>query len=524
MGTLWNVDSSGNLTKAVHEAIGVNATLNTFAGVTHNIISTIEEHPTSFANNTAGQGVYLELDPGATITTDTYAARNRIEIKSGNSQDITGRIKACEFVIMHKGTGDCSVEPEVGVSGQVTNAGSGSMQYAVGSVYEVQNTSTGTITIAAGVMTQMANANASGTITSAMGVWVTKPTNAGTLTNLYGLYVEDLTGIGSTKSYNIFSEGASSKVLLEGNLINQGHSAFGANATLNSVASTTTNTGIVFEENLTQVVNPNTGMAIVVHLDTTANNALTHIGQDVNLLVTGTEAYSGIVCGQKVYTNYNSSGTNSGFIFGQWLLTEDGTNNPTTAIMGGQYFQMNRYSSSTVGTYAGMVFDVQNQTGAGAVTEMWGMNLSMKNRANSNITTVRFITAQGFRNAGTGTVGEATDLLLQKPVNDGGGSITNVYGLYIEDMSGIGTSISRNMHSVGTNSINIFEGKLGIGSVTTPTSSIDTSGDIETADGGAMYFGDPTTNNTWKIVRSGNDLIIQRRESGSYVTKTTILA
>lgn len=243
-----------------------------------------------------------------------------------------------------------------------------------------------------------------------------------------------------------------------------GHSAFGANATIDSVNSVATNVGLVIEENFSQVVNPNTGMAVVMHLDTTANNALTHIAQDVNLLVTGTETYSGVICGQKVYTNYNSSGTNSGFVFGQWLLTEDGINNPATAILGGQYFQMNRYSSSTCGTYAGITFDVQNKSGAGAVTDMWGINLSMKNGSNSNITTVRFVTAQGFRNSGTGTVGEATDMYLQKPVNDGGGTITNVYGLYIEDMSGIGSSISYNISSKGSNSMNRFEGTIKVGS------------------------------------------------------------
>jgi len=41
---------------------------------------------------------------------------------------------------------------------------------------------------------------------------------------------------------------------------------------------------------------------------------------------------------------------------------------------------------------------------------------------------------------------------------------------------------------------------------------------------GALYFGEHATNGTWRIVRSGNDLVIQRRETGSYVTKSTISA
>lgn len=36
---------------------------------------------------------------------------------------------------------------------------------------------------------------------------------------------------------------------------------------------------------------------------------------------------------------------------------------------------------------------------------------------------------------------------------------------------------------------------------------------------GALYFGDPTVDGTWAIVVSGTGLVIQRRESGSWVTK-----
>lgn len=37
---------------------------------------------------------------------------------------------------------------------------------------------------------------------------------------------------------------------------------------------------------------------------------------------------------------------------------------------------------------------------------------------------------------------------------------------------------------------------------------------------GVLYFGDPTTNGTWRIIPDGNNLSVQRRESGSYVEKT----
>ena len=46
-------------------------------------------------------------------------------------------------------------------------------------------------------------------------------------------------------------------------------------------------------------------------------------------------------------------------------------------------------------------------------------------------------------------------------------------------------------------------------------------GDVNMTATGAIYLGDPSTDGTWKIVRDGNNLLFQRRESGSYATKTT---
>lgn len=40
----------------------------------------------------------------------------------------------------------------------------------------------------------------------------------------------------------------------------------------------------------------------------------------------------------------------------------------------------------------------------------------------------------------------------------------------------------------------------------------------------AYYLGDRTTNNTWRIIRSGSSLVFDRRESGNYITKSIISA
>ena len=48
------------------------------------------------------------------------------------------------------------------------------------------------------------------------------------------------------------------------------------------------------------------------------------------------------------------------------------------------------------------------------------------------------------------------------------------------------------------------------------------TGDIAIASDKAYYLGATATDGTWRFIRVGNDLAIQRRESGVYVTKATI--
>lgn len=64
-------------------------------------------------------------------------------------------------------------------------------------------------------------------------------------------------------------------------------------------------------------------------------------------------------------------------------------------------------------------------------------------------------------------------------------------------------------------------GATGLG-VSTPTSMLDVAGDIEIGSTDSYYLGDPTTDGTWRFVRSGDDLLIQQREAGTYNTKSTI--
>ncbi len=64
---------------------------------------------------------------------------------------------------------------------------------------------------------------------------------------------------------------------------------------------------------------------------------------------------------------------------------------------------------------------------------------------------------------------------------------------------------------------------------TNTSATLNTTGDVkstnqEVADTGAVYIGDRNTDGSWRITRSGNDLVFQRRESGVWNTKLTVLA
>ena len=56
------------------------------------------------------------------------------------------------------------------------------------------------------------------------------------------------------------------------------------------------------------------------------------------------------------------------------------------------------------------------------------------------------------------------------------------------------------------------------------STNVEIIGDeLVVADSTAVYFGSPTVNGSYRIVRDGNNLNIERRESGSWVEKESTL-
>lgn len=100
------------------------------------------------------------------------------------------------------------------------------------------------------------------------------------------------------------------------------------------------------------------------------------------------------------------------------------------------------------------------------------------------------------------------------------GSLTNSYGVTIDDAT---ASLGTKTNNVGLNIGNIANGTNNW-AIRTGTGRVQFGDSVDIPAAGAYLLGDSVTNGSWRLTRSGNDLVIQRRESGSWVTKSTVAA
>ncbi len=80
-----------------------------------------------------------------------------------------------------------------------------------------------------------------------------------------------------------------------------------------------------------------------------------------------------------------------------------------------------------------------------------------------NIDNANGVTA-GVFNRSSGTITNVSVIDVQAVTNTGGGTIDNIRGIYIADQSGVAVSgVNYNLESMGTNSKNVFHGKVSVG-------------------------------------------------------------
>jgi len=139
----------------------------------------------------------------------------------------------------------------------------------------------------------------------------------------------------------------------------------------------------------------------------------------------------------------------------------------------GSLFSVDHYGSGTVGAAYGLEGEVSNLS-SGTLSNAYALWLQLQNTA-------------------TGEITNGYGLRIGAPVNKGGGTLGNYYGIYVEKPSALTNNYS--IYSAG--GTNYFAGSVGIG-VSTPSSPITVNGVIQTTSGG-IKFPDGTTQSTAQV-------------------------
>lgn len=389
---------------------------------------------------------------------------------------------------------------------------------------------------------------------------IASPGGSGTIASAYGIYISSQNESHVTDGWGIYQLGTTDGNYFAGNLKVGGsdsvsvHTAIAAEAsvrTFEATISTTSSETLSIGYDLQ--VTPNATHTITTvygfNIDAIAGAGSVTNYYGVRLEGSGslrpTNTAYGIYVGDldasnTTYAVYTTSSVNDGVSYGAYH----------------DYSATSLAFSSTPSFY-GTRIDVDMSSCTGTFDDLYGTYFTLDTSGNSNAygdiygalyeTTVNNCTSTmnllrgvvsdiSFTSipAGGMTVGSIYGIVSDVDVSEANLSVSNdVYGARFNvNASGAaigGTSAVLSLAGTNTDYIirslsdipSCLQGDLAIGQATA-TSELDVSGDIELS--GAFYLGDPTTDGSWRLQRSGNNLVYQRRESSSWVTKQTISA
>jgi hypothetical protein len=383
------------------------------------------------------------------------------DILSYNGYEHTGVGNAFLFsldispVINGDSTGPFSAA--AGVYGSINNYGSGNIGSMFGLQYAAAHYGSGTVATLAAADLFLAG---SGDATNAFGARVRTPFDGSGFVNLYGLLVQDQSGIGSALSLNILSEG-------DGTSLNVFEGSVQVGAATEAAGVVTPGTG----PNVLAVGNYAVpGFVTFAPGDPVNESSYAEVG------VVGIQAYlvgdlsGGYYGGETNFVGVKHTGATAlEFLFGhdvEWTINSDSTGDVT--YYDGLSFYLANYGSGDIAFMFGFVGQAVH-AGSGTVAELYGGSAEATPQGETTL-------AAGMRvlnrvNADS-VVGDLFGYLAKTPETDGMFTVTNNYGLYIEDQSGIGSATSYNILSEGATSNNVFEGTVTVGKASGNTGDI----------------------------------------------------
>jgi len=184
----------------------------------------------------------------------------------------------------------------------------------------------------------------------------------------------------------------------------------------------------------------------------------------------------------------NAAGT--GFAFNTATITSVArktntiTSNSTGANVYGSINQENWNPSAGEGVYTHTVdFASLTQSGSNNVTTGGAGGVIVRDTSINLQGSGGLNNATGnqvwIRSTGTGTIGNGYANFVRSPTASGTAPITNIYGLYCEDLKPTGVTNAYAFKSLGTTTNGVLAGKLRVGATTDPSATLDITGTIK---------------------------------------------